>query len=51
MFKIILNLANNSYTSNLPFLELHFPLLKIFANDAANEGFSATINAVFIFNK
>jgi hypothetical protein len=34
--------------SNLPFLDECFPLLNIFDNDAANEGFSATIKATFI---
>ena len=33
---------------NSPFLVLHRPLLNIFARDAAKEGFSATIRAVFI---
>lgn len=32
----------------VPFLVVFFPLLNIFANDAAREGFSATIKAVFI---
>lgn len=31
-----------------PFRDECRPLLKIDANDAANDGFSATINAVFI---
>lgn len=33
---------------NLPFLVVHCPLLKIFAREAASEGFSATMKAVFI---
>lgn len=31
-----------------PLLVLHFPLLRILARFCAREGFSATINAVFI---
>lgn len=37
----------------IPFLDEFFPLLKILAKEAAKEGFSATINTVFmlrIFN-
>jgi hypothetical protein len=34
--------------SILPFFVEFFPLLNIFANEAANEGFSATIKATFI---
>lgn len=45
------HLADNSSISNLPFLVVHFPLLKILARDAAKDGFSATINAVFILTK
>lgn len=32
----------------VPFRLVFFPLLKILANEAASEGFSATINTVFI---
>lgn len=32
-----------------PFRDEHRPLLSICASEAANDGFSATINAVFIF--
>lgn len=35
-------------TTQAPFLVLHRPLLNILARDAAKEGFSATIKAVFI---
>jgi hypothetical protein len=34
--------------SILPFFDEFFPLLNIFANDAANDGFSATISATFV---
>lgn len=39
---------NNLICINPPFLVLHRPLLNILARDAAKEGFSATIKAVFI---
>jgi len=32
----------------LPFFDEFFPLLKMFANEAASEGFSATISATFM---
>jgi hypothetical protein len=32
----------------MPFREVLEPLLKMFANDAASDGFSATIKTVFI---
>jgi hypothetical protein len=32
----------------VPFFDEFFPLLNIFANEAASEGFSATIRATFI---
>jgi len=32
----------------LPFFDEFFPLLNIFANEAASEGFSATISATFM---
>jgi hypothetical protein len=33
---------------SLPFLDEFFPLLNMLAKEAANEGFSATISAVFM---
>jgi hypothetical protein len=33
---------------DLPFFDEFFPLLNIFANEAASEGFSATISATFM---
>jgi hypothetical protein len=32
----------------LPFFDEFFPLLNMFANEAASEGFSATISATFM---
>lgn len=40
--------CQNKHCINLPFLVEQCPLLKIAAKDAARDGFSATMKAVFI---